>query len=130
LHISTKHDEPRFEIIADKDAIKPVEESKKSEAILEYQMAARLMGLDRLTRPTRVMMMTWFVSRFPAKTVAMSSTDDMDTQDSGVPASSAEKRKHLDLKRDLDDLPPTIKRARIQQDQEKEGDDKDVVCID
>jgi hypothetical protein len=51
----------------------------------------------------------------------------MDTQDSGVPASSAEKRKHLDLKTDLDDLPPTIKRARIQQDQEKEEDDKDVV---
>jgi ubiquitin-like 1-activating enzyme E1 B len=136
LHISTKHDEPRFEIIADKDAIKPVEESKKTEepqpgtsGISNGSKTNGSGSTDKVYESDDDDLVCIEVPS-DANSRDVECTDDMDTQDSGVPASSAEKRKHVDLKTDLDDLPPTIKRARIQQDQEQEEDDDDVVCID
>lgn len=129
LHISTKHDEPHFEIIADMDAIKPKEEKK----VEEPQPGTS--GISNGSKSNGNSVEQAYESddddlvciEMPSEANSrdVECIDDMETgqEQESAPASSAEKRKLGDS----EEAPPLKKRAKIQ---EEEDDDDDVVCID
>lgn len=130
LHISTKHDEPRFEVIADKDILKPVEEKPEEPqpgtsgisngsangSSAEYQDEDDDLICVEVTDGAE--------QKIDDDCEIVEENQESDEHIGDISVSS-EKRKA----EDVDDFAsPSKKRPRIQPEPQEEDDD--IVCID
>jgi ubiquitin-like 1-activating enzyme E1 B len=119
IHKTAERDEPKFEIIADKDVLKPVEtpaEVKKPEEPQPGPSGFNGAGSSNGAGPSN------------GKKYESDDDDIEIIEESEV--SSAEKRKNLDDDDD-EDTSPSTKRPRIEEPKESAPqDDDDTICID
>lgn len=130
LHISTKHDEARFEVIADMDTIKPVEEKPEepqpgTSGISNGAKKAAANGSEYQDEDDDLICVEDTGKKDDEDLVCTDDTEMDPPAELPAPESSAEKRKVDDVIQEEEDQSPSKKRARIQQE-----DDDDIVCID
>lgn len=114
IHKTAERDEPKFQVVAEKDVLKPVEEAAEEVKKIEEPQAGPS-GMNGAGS-----------SNGYKAPVYESDDDDLVCIEDTPAEQSAEKRKLLEA--DEDDSPIT-KRARIEEKPE-EDDDDDLICID
>ena len=111
VHKATEHDEPKFEIIADKDVLKPVEAAK--DVVMHEEPQPGTSGLNGAAG----------TSSNRAKAYE-SDDDDLLFIEEVV---TAPKRQ---FEEEDEDNSPSSKRARIEERPTQDDDDDDLICID
>ena len=130
IHKTAERDEPKFQIIADKDSLKPTEAPVAKTQSKEPQPSTSAQQCNKSSS-----------SNGATTNVPDDSDDDLmlveDDDDDDIIEPVAEKRKFVEATVDQDDDDsPTCKRARVEIPPEvpivssKNQDDDDIICID
>lgn len=121
IHKSAERDEPKFQILADKDVLRPVE-STEDVTLKEEEPQAGPSGINGASTSNG------------AKAYESDDDDLVLVENEVTVTSSAEKRKHIEANDDDDDddddqTSYSLKRARIDE-KPTDDDDFDLICID
>lgn len=114
IHKTAERDEPKFEIVADRNVLKPVETSEDVNMKEEPQPGPS--GFNGAAGS----------SSNGSKPYESDDDDLICIEEVASASSSMEKRKHLFVENE----DPSPKRARIEEKSNREDDDDDLICID